>query len=53
MANVEDARELGVERRRIREWRRAPVDRVTSRRLEAAFAALSWRVAHVLLSTPA
>src|SRR5688572_13923387 len=50
VANVEDARKLFVERGLVGELRRAPVDRVTRRRLEAAFAARYWRVAQVRCS---
>ncbi len=46
VADVEDARELLVERGGLGELRRAPIDRVARRRLEAAFAARCWRVAH-------
>ena len=46
VADVEDARELFVERRGVGELRRAPVDRMTRWGLEAAFAARSWRIAH-------
>ena len=46
VADVEDARELLVERGRIGELGRAPIDRVARRRFETALAARSLGVSH-------
>src|SRR6185503_12528553 len=47
VTDVEDARELGVEGRGVGELRRAPIDRVTRRRLEAAFATRAFVFRHL------
>jgi hypothetical protein len=46
VADIEDAGELAIERCGVRELRRAPIEGMAGRRLEAAFAARYRRVAH-------